>query len=138
MIQEQGSVVEVQPGRARVQTRRSGSCENCKARSGCTGLGGGREARVWVVDPLGVKIDDEVIIAVPGGTVVRASLLLYLIPVLALLAGAVLGNQLAPRFGLPPDLGAAVVGVSGMALAFAVARVAGARGVAGPKIIRRA
>ena len=138
MIQEQGTVVEVRPGSARVQTRRSGSCESCKARGGCSSLGGGREARVWVVDPLGVNVADEVVVAVPEGTVVRASLLLYLVPVLALLGGAVLGDQLAPRFGLQPDLGAAVVGIAGMVLAFTVARAVGARETTGPKIIRRA
>jgi len=137
VIEEQATVVEVQPGRARVQTLRSGACESCKARGGCSGLGGGREARVWVADPLGVAAGERVMIAVPGGTVVKASLYLYLLPVLALLGGAVLGNHLAPRLGLPPDLGAAGLGVLAMALAFGVARLAGRRAGEGPRIVGR-
>ena len=130
-------MVEVQPGRARVQTRRSGACESCKARGGCSGLGGGRDARVWVTDTLGVGEGDEVLIAVPEGTVVRASLLLYLLPVLALLGGAVLGNRLAPGLGLPADLGAAVLGAGAMAVAFGLARVLGRSEADGPRIVGR-
>ncbi|HSH70743.1 MAG TPA: SoxR reducing system RseC family protein [Deferrisomatales bacterium] len=137
MIEEQATVVEVRPGRARVQTLRSGSCESCKARGGCSGLGGGREAQVWVSDPLGVAAGERVVIAVPGGTVVRASLFLYLLPVLALLAGAVLGNRLAPGLGFHPDLGAAGFGGLAMALAFGIARLAGRRAVDGPRIVGR-
>jgi len=120
-----------------VETRRSGSCESCKARGGCSGLGGGREARVWVTDPLGVAEGERVVVAVPGELVVQASLLLYLVPVLALLAGAVLGNRLAPGFGLNPDLGAAVLGVVAMALAFGAARLLGRRAGPGPRIVNR-
>ena len=137
MIEEQATVVEVCPDRARVQTLRSGSCGSCKAKGGCSGLGGGREARVWVADPLGVAVGDRVVIAVPGATVVRASLFLYLVPVLALLAGAVLGNRLAPDLGLHPDLGAAGLGVLAMTLAFGVARFAGRQAGDGPRIVGR-
>lgn len=137
MIEEQATVVAVEPGRAQVETRRSGSCESCKARGGCSGLGGGREARVWVTDPLGVAMGERVVIAVPGELVVRASLLLYLVPVLALLAGAVLGNRLAPDFGLNPDLGAAILGVVAMSLAFGAARLLGHRAGPGPRIVNR-
>jgi sigma-E factor negative regulatory protein RseC len=137
VIEERATVVEVQPGRARVQTLRSGACGSCKARGGCSGLGGGREARVWVSDPLGVTVGDRVVIAVPGGTVVRASLLLYLVPVVALLAGAILGNRLAPHLGMEPDLGAVLLGVLAMALAFGGARLAGARSGEGPRVERR-
>lgn len=137
MIEEQATVVAVEPGRAQVETRRSGACESCKARGGCSGLGGGREARVWVADPLGVGVGERVVISVPGGVVVQASLWLYLVPVLALLGGAVLGNRLAPGYGLNADLGAAVLGMLAMALAFAVARVMGRRVGAGPRIVDR-
>ena len=131
-------MVEVCLERARVQTLRSGSCGSCKAKGGCSGLGGGREAQVWVADSLGVAVGDRVVITVSGATVVRASLLLYLVPVLALLAGALLGNRLAPGLGLHPDLGAAGLGVLTMALAFGVARLAGTRAGDGPRIVGRA
>jgi sigma-E factor negative regulatory protein RseC len=78
------------------------------------------------------------VVAVAEATVVRASLLIYLLPVVALLAGALLGNRLAPAFGLPPDLGAAGLGIVAMALAFLAARSLGGKTTAGPRIVRKA
>jgi sigma-E factor negative regulatory protein RseC len=138
MIEESASVVEVRGGRALVQTVRSSGCEHCAARGACAGLGGGREARVWVEDPLGVHPGERVVVAVPEGAVVRASIWVYLVPVVALLLGALLGNALAPRIGLSPDLGAAGLGVAAMVLAFLATRRLGGTGASGPTIVRRA
>lgn len=138
MIEEQGTVVEVTPPRARVRTERSGACESCGARGACAGLGGGRDALVWVDDPLGVRVGERVVVAVPEGTVLRASFWVYLVPVAALVAGAVAGSRLGPALGLSADLGAAGVGVVAMGIAFGLARAFGGRALAGPRIVRRA
>jgi len=138
LIEEQGQVLEVRGGRALVQTTRSGSCEQCGARHACGGAGGGREARVWAEDPLGVQAGERVIIAVPEGTVLRASLLIYLVPVGALVLGALLGNALAPALGWSADLGAAGLGLASMALAFLVSRYVGGKTASGPTIVGRA
>jgi len=137
LIEERGRVVEARAGRALVETTRSASCDSCGARHACGCMGGGREARVWVADPLGVAPGDRVIVAVPEGTVLRASVLVYLVPVLALVAGAVVGNELAPSLGLSPDLGSAALGLISMVLAFLASRFLGGRSVQGPTIIGR-
>lgn len=138
MIEEAGTVVEVRDGRARVRTRRSEGCGQCSARGACASLGGGRDANVWVEDPIGTRPGERVIIAVPEGTVVRASILVYLVPVLALVAGALVGHAVGPRWGLSPDLGAATAGLGAMVLAFLLARCLGGTATQGPKIVRRA
>jgi len=138
LIEEQGQVVEVHSGRALVQTVRSGACEQCGARHACGCTGGGREARVWADDAVGVQPGDRVVIAVPEGTVLRASVLVYLIPVLALVLGAIAGNALAPTLGWSADLGAAGVGISCMILAFLASRYLGGTSAVGPTIVRRA
>ncbi len=130
-------VVEVKAGRALVETTRSASCDSCGARHACGCMGGGREARVWAENPLGAGPGEQVVIAVPEGTVLRASVLVYLVPVLALVAGALLGNSLAPAWGLSPDLGAAGLGILAMALAFLASRFLGGRSAPGPTIIGR-
>jgi positive regulator of sigma E activity len=79
------------------------------------------------------------VVAVPESTVVRASLVVYLIPVVCLLAGALLGNYLAPLWNIPPDLGAAGLGLVAMICAFLAARYLGGKTVAaGPKIVGKA
>lgn len=138
MIEERGTVLAVRPGQALIATLRSASCESCGARHACGGLGGGRDAKVWVEDRLGVASGEDVVIAVPEGTVLRASFWVYLVPVVALVAGAVAGNAWGPLLGVSADAGAAVAGLTAMALAFAGARVLGGRSAVGPRIVRRA
>jgi hypothetical protein len=70
--------------------------------------------------------------------VVRASLIAYLLPVAALMAGAVAGSRLAPAVGIDPDLSAAGVGLTAMALALLAARWLGGSGGRGPRITRKA
>jgi len=137
LIEERGIVVEVKPGRALVETTRSAACDSCGARHACGCMSGGREARVWVEDPLQVSPGDQVVIAVPEGTVLRASVLVYLVPVMALVLGALLGNGLAPSLGFSPDLGAAGLGLLAMVLAFLASRFLGGRTVQGPTIVGR-
>ena len=138
MIEERGTVVEVRPGRALVATVRSGSCESCGSRRACGGLGGGRDAKVWADDPVGVHPGEAVVIAVPEGTVLRAGFWVYLVPVAALVAGAVVGNTWGPSFGLSADAGAALAGLAAMVVAFVAARLLGGRSAAGPRIVGRA
>jgi sigma-E factor negative regulatory protein RseC len=137
LIEERGQVVEVRSGRALVETVRSGSCEACGARHACGCTGGGREARVWVDDPIGVRPGERVTIAVSEGTVLRASVLVYLLPVVALVIGAIVGNAFAPSFGWSADLGAAGLGLGCMVLAFVASRYLGGRSAAGPTIVGR-
>ena len=90
MIKENARVIEVRNQRALVQTTRTSACENCSAKGGCAALGGGRDARVWAVDLIGVERGDEVVVAVPEGSLLGAGALAYLLPVAGLMAGAAL------------------------------------------------
>jgi len=137
VIEETARVLETRPGRALVATVRSSACEGCAARGACTHLGGGREARVWVDDPLGVSPGDRVVVAVPEAAVLRASLWVYLVPVAALVVGAVAGNRIGPALGLSPDGGAALLGLGAMVLALVGSRWVSRGPAGGPRIVRR-
>jgi sigma-E factor negative regulatory protein RseC len=137
MIEEQARVIEIREDRALVATERSSSCENCSARSGCATLGGGREARVWVIDGVGVQRGDNVIVAVPESTLLLASVITYLFPVVALILAAMAGQKLAPRFGWTPDLAAAGFGCAALVVALLLARFIAAKRIKTPRIIRK-
>jgi sigma-E factor negative regulatory protein RseC len=137
MIEEQAKVIEVRERKALVATERSSSCESCSARSGCATLGGGREARVWVDDYVGVERGDIVVVAVPESTLLLASVLTYLLPVIALILAAMGGQELAPSLGWSPDLTAAGFGIAAMALALLAARFVAARKITAPRIVRK-
>ncbi len=87
---------------------------------------------------MGVRPGERVVIAVPEGTVLRASVLVYLVPVVALVIGAIVGNGLAPSFGWSADLGAAGLGLACMVLAFLASRYLGGKSAPGPTIVGRA
>ena len=90
---EQGTVVEVRGDKAVVEMGQSGSCAHCRA---CL-CGADGKMRVEVGAPPGIAVGDHVEIDVPVGRV-QAAVTVYLIPLGALLAGAILGNGLGERF----------------------------------------
>lgn len=119
MVEEPGRVVGLQGAEAWVQTVRQGACQSCKVRSGCgqrllTELSGGKASQVRVRNVLQAQVGDQVLLGIGETALLRASLLVYLVPLLGLVAGAVLAHRL---LGLG-DAGAALVALSTMLAAF--------------------
>ena len=119
MIEESVTVLAVEEaGRAWVEAERRSACDSCSLKSGCgTGvlsrLMRGRRSRVQVIDDIGVRPGEQVVVGIPEGTMVRGSLAMYAVPLLALIAGALLGDALATGAS---DLAEILGGLAGMAL----------------------
>jgi sigma-E factor negative regulatory protein RseC len=100
MIEEQGRVVAVEPGVVWVETLRKSTCSACSANAACgqglmERLGIGRErGYVRALSTLDLRVGDAVVIGVGEQLLVRSSLLVYLLPVLALLASAIAADAL--------------------------------------------
>ena len=92
-LHEQGIVLEASEGKAKVRLIESGSCEECSAKIFCK-PGEGDSKILEVIDPLGVHAGDEVTINIEGSDLVKASLKLYGIPLVLLVAGIVIGLSL--------------------------------------------
>jgi len=82
---------EAAPGTATVRLMAGDHCEGCPASSVCK-PGSGEQRLMDVHDPLGVTVGDRVRVAVPGGAVLKASFLVYGLPLLLLLVGVWLGT----------------------------------------------
>lgn len=124
MIEERGRVVAREVGAVWVETVRASSCQSCSARQGCghalvNASEAGARARVRALSSSGLEVGDTVIIGIPEGLLVRGALRVYLLPLVLLLAGALLGDLLLA--GLPLE-GAAVGGVAGLLAGFVVNR----------------
>ncbi|AFL74655.1 SoxR reducing system RseC family protein [Thiocystis violascens] len=142
MIEEIASVVAVDDGGVWVETRRRSACGHCDSASVCgvsalAKLFGEGRNRLRIADPAGLRLGDRVVIGIPDGTLVRASLIAYLLPVIALVAAAAIGTALHLAEGAVALFGLAGLG-SGLWLG---GRITG--GVAGreryrPTLIRRA
>lgn len=124
MIEESGRVVRTAGESAWVQTTRRSSCGNCSARSGCgtgalAGLFGARLHEVEALNPIGAQPGEDVIVGISASLLVRGSVMLYLVPLLALGAGALLAEGLAPQLDLADsELPAILGGCAGLAAGF--------------------
>ncbi len=141
MMQETGTVVELQ-GRhvAMVLCRKSTFCAGCAAMGICHVGDDGRSMLVETHNVLGAVVGDKVRLASRAGQFLLASFLLYVVPLLALIAGAVLGELVGAFFALriDPNLLAAILGVTFMVGSFFIIRIGSRaipRGTFMPEII---
>ena len=108
MVVENGIVEFTRAGKATVKTRRTEACGDCSAQGACKALGGGKEMLVEVDNQAGAQKGQVVEIVFDSGAFLTGSFLAYITPVLALIAGAFVGQSYGPLLGLDPDSGAAL------------------------------
>lgn len=132
MLKEAGLVLRVEGELAVVKTKRSAMCDGCGCGGFCRALGGGSDMEVAARNEAGAKVGDAVRVTVPPKTFLKASFLVYMVPVAALIVGALLGSTLGPSLspGVSSDLFAVVFGLTLFCLSFALLRV-WARGTKG-------
>ncbi|MDO4494056.1 MAG: SoxR reducing system RseC family protein [Clostridia bacterium] len=86
-----GTVVSVSDGRAVVHFVRSSMCTHC---GGCMTFGD-KEMETIAVNRVGAQPGDRVNVGLSAKNIIKASLWAYAVPLLALIAGILIGN----RFG---------------------------------------
>lgn len=121
MIEETGRVVARDPGYAWVETIRQSACDSCSAKSGCghSALAKlGRDSiHMQALCDIDVSVGDQVVVGVPEDIMVKSSLLAYLMPLLLMLIGVLVADELWGQ-----DLLTAASGLIGLGLGFAVLR----------------
>lgn len=98
MATEEGVVIKLGNGAmpmAWVKTTRSSACKSCAARESCSADGGGEEMQVEAINSAGAKVGDRIVISIKTASLLKATFLIYMFPILAMLAGAFVGQQLA-------------------------------------------
>jgi len=133
-------------GRARVVVTRAEACHACAAKGACQVLGGQtQDVELVVTNPVGARAGDLVRLVLPETSIVKASTVLYLVPALGLMGGAVIGHVLARRLawsGDPAALAGALVGLlSGLGMAWFLGRRLAANPAYTPRldaVLRRA
>ena len=107
-----GEIIEVNGARATVKFARTKACGQCNA---CVRFGND-EAVVEMENSIYAQVGDRVEIVLHARSLVSASLILYGVPLLALLLGVALGSLMG-------DLWAAGLGVSFALAAFLIIRL---------------
>jgi sigma-E factor negative regulatory protein RseC len=126
MIEENGVVVELKGKQnAMVMCKKSSLCENCATNGNCA-LGDDDKTRlIEVQNMLGATIGDQVRIATTTKSFLQSSFLLYIVPLIALVIGAIAGKLVGDRLttGVDPNLLSAIFGVFFMIGSFVILRV---------------
>jgi len=115
---ETGYVIDNKGKQAVVRIQRKTACKNCgMCKQGAKGM------EITLDNPLNAKQGDCVEISMGDQMVLRASLIVYAIPLLFLLIGAALGYIFSPGLGIAnKDLAAAVCGIVFTALSYTIVR----------------
>jgi len=98
MATEKGIVIKIDSSTAWVKTTKTHACKGCAARGYCNVMGGGNEMEVEAINYAGAKVGEKVVISFETSPLLKATFMLYVLPVLFLMAGAFIGNKMAPFF----------------------------------------
>lgn len=123
MIEEQVVVTSKDVGGFWVEGVQQSACGSCSAKAGCgkhTMSQLGRKVSLWLPEDDSLdndfSIGQQVVVGLPEGAILRSTLVLYGIPLIFLLAGAIIGHALGG------ELASILFSVFSMLLGFKLAR----------------
>jgi sigma-E factor negative regulatory protein RseC len=126
MIEEVGTVVELRGKHlAVVLCQKSSMCEHCATAGACHIGDDGRVRTVEALNPLGAALGQRVKVAVSTKTFLQSGFVLYIVPLLAMVVGAVVGKVVGEALvdGPDPELLSALFGVCFLVGSFLVIRL---------------
>jgi sigma-E factor negative regulatory protein RseC len=126
MIETRAIVIRVEGKEALVESTQGGGCGHCDSENGC---GSGKLSQLFCTEPRRFRVLNEsnaqvgamVQVTLEEGVLLRSALLMYMLPLVFLLCGAVAGAHWAEDAG--SEVYSAVGGFTGLVLGFAMAKV---------------
>jgi sigma-E factor negative regulatory protein RseC len=126
MLETRAVVVQVEGRFALIRANQANGCEQCNGK----GCGTGKLFRLFcnnlrqfqVDNPINAGVGDEVVISVAEGAILRGIGLVYLLPLLLLVIGAMLGNAWAGQPAGQHDGYATAGALSGLVVGFIAAK----------------
>lgn len=130
MTTEEGVVIRVSGASTWLKTTRTASCNHCTSKDTCKTLGGGgADIEVEVINPIGARPGDRVMVSLPTGSLLKATFLIYMVPVICLMIGIGIGIKLSQTFfpSMDQSLLSFLTGIGAFAIALFFVRVQGTR-----------
>ncbi len=103
IVVETGRVTKIADGKAWIVIARGAACAECQAE--CHHEPGKSVMLVEANDPIGVHVNQYVQITIQNENVLRASFVVYMVPLFGLVVGAFVGEYLGTTFGIRNILG---------------------------------
>jgi sigma-E factor negative regulatory protein RseC len=103
-VTKTGVVKAIRGAKAVAITKREDACHHCKAKDSCEMLGGtGANAVVEALNTAGAEVGDIVTISLRSSSLLKGAFVIYMVPILGLVAGIVAGFGLAHVFSLSQE-----------------------------------
>ena len=123
MASEEGVIIRIDAAGTWVRTVRSEACDSCSSKGACHTMGGGQEMEVAVLNPIQARVGDRVILKLDASPLLKATFLIYMFPILLLMAGAAAGEWISRSSGLDSPLPPALLGFGSLAAGLYVMRI---------------
>lgn len=123
MSTEEGTITKIEGDIAWVRTRRSSMCQGCKSQGVCHSLGDMENMETEAVNTAGAKKGDRVVLEISPGSLLTISFIFYMIPVIFLIAGAIVGLKIGETYFSEPPLISLLFGAAACTLAFVIVRL---------------
>jgi len=123
MSTEEGTITKIIEDKAQVLVRRSEMCDCCGSKSVCHTLGGGKNMEAEAFNTVGGKVGDRVLLRIESKTIWKISLIFYIIPVVALVLGALLGMNIGNKTNSDPELFSALFAILATGLSFFIIKL---------------
>ena len=97
MIEESAVVVKIENRQVWIESGQNSACGGCRQKASCTGNAIGsllKKKSVPVDSDILLKVGDSVMVAIDESLLLRATLVLYLLPLIALFTGAGIADWL--------------------------------------------
>jgi sigma-E factor negative regulatory protein RseC len=130
MATEEGIVIKVggpTTHTAWVKTVQSSACKSCSAQHSCNQNSKGQDREVEAVNLVNAKVGDLIQISIDTRALLKATLLLYIFPIVCMLAGGLIGNTIGVRMGMNPSPASALIAVASFLGALGIVRIRAGR-----------
>jgi sigma-E factor negative regulatory protein RseC len=122
MAQKKGRVSSMnQDGWAMVVTEKGDACNNCESAQLCHSLADCSRMETRVLNRANAQVGDRVTVSLSSSSVYKSALILYILPTLSLLIGAISGSEFHQYMGIGETGAAIVFGFVGLVLGFTIA-----------------
>ncbi len=98
-MREEGIVIDTYGEFAKVEARRSASCEGCASKDTCK-PNSNTSMIIEVINPINARVGDRICFEVEASALLKSTFVIYLMPLIFLLIGAWAGGEISKIYPL--------------------------------------
>ena len=128
MIEEHARVIAVENGQLLLEAQTKASCSACAVKQGCgtsviSKWLGRKFTRFQAPNTVNARVGDEVVVGLAEEAMLKGSVLVYLLPLLAMIGFALLADSLIAADTASRDLMVLIAAVAGFSLMLVISRL---------------